>query len=66
MAGFAISRRHWCKALSGVCGHQMMLLWKKRATALCPRCLLEVEDATHVWQCQDPRTQRLDTGNRKP
>jgi hypothetical protein len=32
-----------------------MLLWKKRATALCPRCLLEVEDATHVWQCQDPR-----------
>jgi hypothetical protein len=31
------------------------VLWKKRATALCPRCLLEVEDATHVWQCQDPR-----------
>jgi hypothetical protein len=44
------------KHSSGVCGtSKMMLLWKKRATALCPRCLLEVEDATHVWQCQDPR-----------
>jgi hypothetical protein len=33
----------------------MMLRWKKRATDICPRCLNEVEDATHLWQCQDPR-----------
>jgi hypothetical protein len=33
----------------------MMLRWKKRAPDICPRCLQEVEDATHVWQCQDPR-----------
>jgi hypothetical protein len=32
-----------------------MFLWKKRATDTCPRCLQEGEDATHVWQCQDPR-----------
>jgi hypothetical protein len=44
----------------------MMLLWKKRATALCPRCLLEVEDATHGGSARPTRTQRLDTGNRKP
>jgi hypothetical protein len=38
------------------CGtSKMMLRWKKRATDICPRCLNEVEDATHVWQCQDPR-----------
>jgi hypothetical protein len=28
---------------------------KKRTSNLCPRCNTEVEDATHVWQCQDPR-----------
>jgi hypothetical protein len=43
---------------------KMMLLWKKRATALCPGA--EVEDATHVWQCQDPRALNVWTGNRKP
>jgi hypothetical protein len=55
MAKVAISRRHWVtKHSSGVCGVKMMLLWKKRATALCPRCLLEVERC-YSWQCQDPR-----------
>ena len=29
--------------------------WKQRATNLCPRCLTEGEDASHVWTCQDPR-----------
>lgn len=57
MAKVAISRRHWVsKHSSGFCGaSQMMLCWKKRATDLCPFCLEEVEDATHVWQCRDPR-----------
>jgi hypothetical protein len=57
MAKVTISRRHWvAKHSSGFCGtSKMMLLWKKRATDTCPRCLQEGEDATHVWQCQDPR-----------
>jgi NADH pyrophosphatase NudC (nudix superfamily) len=57
MAKVMISRRHWvAKHSSGVCGtSKMMLRWKKRATDVCPRCLNEVEDATHAWQCQDPR-----------
>jgi hypothetical protein len=33
----------------------MMHRWKQRETNLCPRCLSVVEDATHVWKCQDPR-----------
>jgi NADH pyrophosphatase NudC (nudix superfamily) len=57
MAKVTISRQHWvAKLSSGVCGtSKMMLRWKKRATYSCPRCLNEVEDATHVWKCQDPR-----------
>jgi NADH pyrophosphatase NudC (nudix superfamily) len=55
MAKVTISRHHWVsKHSSGFCGtSQMMLRWGKRATDLCPRCLREVEDATHAWQCQD-------------
>jgi NADH pyrophosphatase NudC (nudix superfamily) len=66
MAKVTISRRHWvAKHSSGFCGtSKMMLRWKKRATDICPRCLNEVEDATHEWQCQDHP--RLDTGHRKP
>jgi NADH pyrophosphatase NudC (nudix superfamily) len=58
MAKVTISRRHRgvAKHSSGFCGtSKMMLRWKKRATDICPRCLNAVEDATHVWQCQDPR-----------
>jgi hypothetical protein len=57
MAQVTISRRNWVsKHSSGFCGtSKMMLLWKQRATGICPQCLPEVEDATHVWQCQDPR-----------
>jgi hypothetical protein len=57
MAKVKISRRHWVsKHSSGFCGtSKMMHIWKKRATNLCPRCLTEVEDASHVWTCQDPR-----------
>jgi hypothetical protein len=57
MAKVKISRRHWVSNhSSGLCGtSKMMLIWKKRATNLCPRCLTEVEDASHVWTCQDPR-----------
>ena len=30
-----------------------MKLWKKRSSDACPRCG-EVEDAQHVWWCQQP------------
>jgi hypothetical protein len=57
MANVAIHRLHWvAKHSSGVCGtSKIMFRWKKRATDTCPRCLQEVEDARHVWKCQDPR-----------
>jgi hypothetical protein len=50
MAEVTISRRHWvAKHSSGFCGtSKMMLRWKKRAIDIYPRCLNEVEDATHV------------------
>ena len=61
MANVAISRRHWvAKHSSGFCGtSKMMFRWKKRATDRCPRCLHEVEDASHVWKCQDPRALKV-------
>jgi hypothetical protein len=45
------------------CQTPTQLLWhiqddvplEERAIDRCPRCLHEVDDATHVWQCQDPR-----------
>jgi hypothetical protein len=57
MKKVSIARRHWVsKHSSGFCGtSKMMYRWKQRISNLCPRCNTEVEDATHVWQCQDPR-----------
>ena len=57
MSKVKITRRHWVsKHSSYFCGtSQMMHRWKQRATNLCPRCLTEGEDASHVWTCQDPR-----------
>jgi hypothetical protein len=55
MKKVSIPRRQWVsKHTSGFCGtSKMMLLWRQRATDLCPGCLTVQEDATHVWQCQD-------------
>ena len=50
-----LSRGLWIvKHISGVCGvNAMMKLWKKRSSDACPRCG-EIEDAQHVWWCQQP------------
>jgi hypothetical protein len=57
MKAVSIARRHWVsKHSSGHCGtSKMMKRWHQRTSDLCPRCNTEVEDATHVWLCQEPR-----------
>ena len=47
------TRRVWVtKHVSGFCASgKMMLRWKKRESAKCPRCD-ETEDAKHVWLCR--------------
>jgi hypothetical protein len=56
MCKVTITRRHWVsKHSSAFCGtSKMMHRSGQRATDLCPHCLHEVVDATHVLQCQDP------------
>ena len=54
MHSISRTRQQWVtKHVSGFCGTgKMMMRWKKRDTAKCPRCDEENENATHVWKCQ--------------
>jgi hypothetical protein len=67
MAKVAISRRHWVTSTPQACAaHQDDAPLEETSHSSLPSVPTEVEDATHVWRCQDPRALNVWTGNRKP
>ena len=54
MKSSTLQRQHWVtKFESGCCATgKMMHIWKKRLIPNCPRCNAQIEDTTHILQCQ--------------